>query len=351
MVTPRFKSSATRSRGTRDSKDKPRFGVPPFRGIKFINRTVINYTSWLLVRYAPGDTGARPLPSGAVFWESPDVWVESSLGINQPVVGQPNRLFARVTNLGFQYATGVTVKFWWADPSLAITETTANLVGFGSADIPSGWSVIIPCRDPWIPVQENGGHECLIAEAYIPKFDPLSAPMDPVDDRHVGQKNEQLVTLAPGESFKINVNAVNVLPLAQELTLQIQPLRMATLPPLLAARTAILPVKLQPPSAVLPVALAHNESAAVYTGPSTMFARRLLRLTQQATDGAVMDCSAPVQVSHTARFEPWESRAISVTGNVPSGAKTGQTFGFRIVQRCGNVVTGGYTVYVVVLDR
>lgn len=157
--------------------------------------------------------------------------MQSSLGINQPIVGQPNKVFARVTNLGWQYATGVIVKFWWANPSLAITESSANLIGTGWADIPSGWSIIVEYPTPWIPVVENGGHECLIAEAYIPVFDPLTVPMDPVEDRHVGQKNEQLVTLGKGQSFKINIHAANVFDLAQSLTFEIQPLRLATINP------------------------------------------------------------------------------------------------------------------------
>src|ERR1700757_1606486 len=76
-----------------------------------------HYTPWLVIRCANGDVGARPLPGGTTFWESPDVWVESSLGINQPVPGQPNNVFCKITNLGLQDATGVVVQFWWANPS------------------------------------------------------------------------------------------------------------------------------------------------------------------------------------------------------------------------------------------
>src|SRR3974390_1876487 len=94
-----------------------------------------HYTPWLVVRYAAGDVGSRPLPGGTVFWESPDVWVVSSLGGNQPVPGEPNTVFARVLNLGLEDATGVTVRFWWANPSIAISEATAHLIGLGSTNI------------------------------------------------------------------------------------------------------------------------------------------------------------------------------------------------------------------------
>lgn len=62
--------------------------------------------------------------------------------------------------------------------------------------VPSLSSVVVQCPDPLFPIVENNGHECVFAEAYIPAFDDLNAPLDPADDRHVGQRNEQLV-LAP----------------------------------------------------------------------------------------------------------------------------------------------------------
>ena len=43
--------------------------------------------------------------------------------------GEDNTVFARVTNLGAEQANGVVVKFWWADPAIAITQASANLMG------------------------------------------------------------------------------------------------------------------------------------------------------------------------------------------------------------------------------
>ena len=334
--------------GTKGGGNPPHFTAPPIPPLKFPREGGIRYTPWLLVRYAAGDMGARPLAGGTVFWESPDVWVQSSLGINQPVVGEANQVFARVTNFGWQSATGVMVKFWWANPSLAITETSANLIAIGWADIPSGWSVVVPCPEPWYPIEENGGHECLIAEAYIPVFDPLTAPMDPVDDRHVGQKNEQLAVLQAGQSFKIHLQAANVFALAQKLTFEVQPVRLAQVPPLLVARK-LTRVELQPPSAVLPMSLQLSGGPAVFTGPSTVFAGRLLALAQQEAAGTAMECTAAAQISHSAHFEAWESRTLEIAGQVPPGAQPGQTYVFRVVQRAGPLITGGYTVDVVVV--
>ena len=328
------------------------------QGLPFAaSRQDMHYTPWLLVRSDAGDTGARPLPSGSVFWESPDIWTESALGINQPAVGQPNQVFARVTNLGWQCAMGVTVKFWWADPSAAITETTAHLIGVGSADIPSGWSVVVECPTPWVPILKNGGHECLIAEAYIgetpniPFSDPLTAPMDPVSDRHVGQKNEQLITLSPGQSFTAPIGVLNVFSIPLPLTIEVRPLHLTTIHPLLRARVGLVRAELQPPSSELSLSLRLSDAPGVVTRPSTLFAGRLLSMAQQEFAGKSVDAVAPTQVTHTEQFEPWESRTIKVTGQIPPGAIPGQTYGFRVIQRFGRMIAGGYTVNVVVVER
>ena len=59
-------------------------------------RDVPPFTPWLLIRYSATDLGARPLPPGTVFWASPDIWVESSDPLGNPVAGQDNFLHARL---------------------------------------------------------------------------------------------------------------------------------------------------------------------------------------------------------------------------------------------------------------
>ncbi|MBS1530377.1 MAG: hypothetical protein JSU01_08730 [Bacteroidetes bacterium] len=312
-------------------------------------RETRHYTPWLVVRANYGDFGARPLAPGTVFWESPDVWVESSLGVNQPVVGEQNTVYARVSNYGFQLATAVMVKFWWADPSLAITESTAHLIGVAYANVPSGWSVDVKCPNPWVPVEVNGGHECLIAEAFIPASDPLSAPMDPTDDRHVGQKNEQLVMLKKGMPFSIKVKAINVTNEARDLRISVQTLKAETIHPLVQLRAANLPANLTPAQANLGFGASFVEGTANFVVESVRFAEHvLLRGLRELEE--LLDGEDHNTFHHQARFGPLESRTLEVTGKVPNDAQPGQTFLFRIVQRIGKAVTGGYTVHVVVTE-
>jgi hypothetical protein len=256
-----------------------------------------------------------------------------------------------VSNLGWQYAAGVWIKFWWADPALVITEASANLIGKGFANIPSGWSVPVECPKPWVPVVENGGHECLIAEAYIPKFDELTAPMDPWEDRHVGQRNEQLVQVGAGESFTTRVKAINAMAVAQPVTIEVRPLISEAVHPLLSRRASALEGALRPPSSVLPVSVRTSDEMSVYTGTSTQLASRMLSMARLEVAGRGAETMAPVQVRQTTQFQPWESRTIEITGQIPSGAQVDQTYSFQVVQRIGTMVAGGYTVNAVVVNR
>jgi hypothetical protein len=323
--------------------------VPPFRLGRRDGRGP-HYTPWLVVRYAAGDDGTRPLPGGTVFWESPDVWAVGSLGQDQPVPGEANTVYARVSNLGLQDANGVVVKFWWANPALAITEMTAHLIGIGSTNIPAGSTAVVTCPNPWVPVVENAGHECLLAEAYLPVGDPLTSPADPVDDRHVGQKNEQLVFVNKGKQIIIKLQAANISGFAHAMTFEVQQLPRPQLAQRLAARVGARERKLAPAETALPVSLTVAKGPGLFTGPSTGFARRLLSWTQQEVSGAALDCSPPAQVARTEPFEPWELRNVEVAVQVPAGAQAGHAFAFRVVQRIGRMVVGGYTVVAIVAE-
>jgi hypothetical protein len=325
-------------RGKGDGK-----GKSPFGPVQVVGKSPTHYTPWLVVRYAAGDIGTRPLASGSVFWESPDVWVVSSLGINEPVPGEANQVFARVTNYGLQQANSVVVKFWWANPSVAITEATANLIGIGFVNIPSLRSVVLECPAPWIPIEENGGHECLLVEAYNPSLDPLTSPMDPWVDRHVGQKNEQLVVVQPGGSFHLRLSVANVSAFAQRAVLNVSPVLLDKVPPFIHAR-GLGELSLRPPTvAQIPLSLDVVADSRVFQPPSALFARRCLDASLEGGGAR----SAP-QISQELHLEPWEGRVLELSGEVPNGTPQGQTFVFRIFQMLGPVVTGGYTVNVVV---
>jgi hypothetical protein len=293
-----------------------------------------------------GDEGARPLAGGSVFWESPDVWTEGSHGINQPVVGEPTRVFARISNLGLQDATGVTVKFWWANPSLAISDQTAHLIGTGYTSILSNNTLVFACPTSWVPVLENSGHECLFAQAYVPYFDPMSDPFAPPTDRHVGQKNENLVLVPAARSFEFELEAANFTTERQHVIVEA---RRGAIPRDFAkrfARKAHWPKELVEPARTLPFELEVDPGflRIVPTG----HAPKRCGCGGGPIGPPVVDsgCLGPALATEINVFRPGEIRRVTVRGSLPASARPGEIHVLRITQRVGQLVSGGYTLYV-----
>lgn len=137
------------------------------------------------------------IDDGDPWYLSPDIWVVPSDDPNDPPAppfeGVSAYLWARVHNRGTSAVSNAQVRYYWADPSTAITRATATLIGQSSVSLAAGETKDVLCVTPWIPAYVNGGHECLIAEAYAPG-DPLPphGPGDPFNvptDRHVAQRN------------------------------------------------------------------------------------------------------------------------------------------------------------------
>ncbi len=319
----------------------PNPGVP--RGKDDGNGRGPHYTPWLLLRYQNGDTGDRPLPPGTVFWESPDIWTQGSQGINQPVVNQATQVFARVTNLGMEDATGVTIQYWWENPSIAFVQSPTNLIGqITGATIPSNNSVVFQCPNDWVPIEVNDGHECLVVEASIPVFDPLTDPMQPVDDRHVGQKNEQLLTLQAGQSFKFNLSAHNFTAADQQVVVEARP---GVIPRNFAQRfgtPGMWRTEFLDPTLPLAVEI-HVDAKPVRTAAPAERATRRLAEPRRTLD---IGCLGPAQASAAQLFGPREVRNVTITGALPHSARFGEVYVVRIIQRIGQVVAGGYTLYI-----
>jgi hypothetical protein len=158
----------------------------------------------LMMRSGLGDEGKRPYPG--VFWESPDIWVWPSdpqhapaipphPGGN-PVVGQPNTLYAHVWNLGLAPILGVVVEFLVFNPSIAFPGQTPLFRGLARVDLtskmanPKEWHKLVKCPTPWVPTVVNNGHECVVVRVagMGDRYDPAHQ-FEPKFDRHVAQKN------------------------------------------------------------------------------------------------------------------------------------------------------------------
>ncbi len=157
-----------------------------------------DYDVMLLCRTFVGDVGNRPL-ANMVFWESPDIWIEGSSG--DPDIATPgelNQVKVHVWNMGLADAWGAHVDLFWCDPSVGIHPAVAHPIGSTTLPIFSGQHQVVSFD--WIPEFVNNGHECLVAQVYDPVSDPVVAPFNPVQDRHVGQRNISVLDVPPGNS-------------------------------------------------------------------------------------------------------------------------------------------------------
>ena len=176
---------------------------------------------------------------GNPWWLSPDIWVvpgsdpEGAPG--QPIAGTPAYLWARVRNNGSSSVTNAQVNFYWADPSAGFDRTTAHPIGTSFVSLDPGQSSDVLCLQPWVPEYVNGGHECVLAEAFHNPSDPL--PATPVfnvpGDRHVAQRNLSVVLALKGGFFRFTFNLFNTARLERRFRVTLEAGEAEQLKPLL----------------------------------------------------------------------------------------------------------------------
>lgn len=172
-----------------------------------------HYTPWLIIRYASGDFGLRPIPSGQPYWHSPDIWIESSDPNGKGVAGEENFVHARIFNLGMADAVPVKVDFYWANPALGLGEANMNHIGTEWVEVRSQSLQEVRCNTPWVPVHVNNGHECLMVNCTNAILDPITSPFEPTNDRHVGQRNVTVLPAHAGDTLPFRLELNNYLPM------------------------------------------------------------------------------------------------------------------------------------------
>jgi hypothetical protein len=162
----------------------------------------------LLCRTFAGDVGLRPLPN-IVFWETPDIVIEGPSGDPDVATpGQVNKVKVHIWNLGLADCWAAHVDLYWCNPSVGINPAVANAIGSKVVPLAAGQHAIVSFD--WVPVLVNDGHECLVAQVYDPVSDPIVAPFNPVQDRHVGQRNVSVVQVAQNQIINFNVFSQNL---------------------------------------------------------------------------------------------------------------------------------------------
>lgn len=186
--------------------------------------------TYLYIRTHPADSGSEPLPGGLAQWISPDITIIQPGGARgtEAVANQTNQVEVVVTNLGGLPATDAYVDVFFADPSTTFTPATATLIGGGYLSIP-GYSLRV-ITFPWVPSTADAGHRCLVARValYLPPDTYVDGSIfDVRGDRHVAQRNINVVSLGDREAMSFSFAIVNPFPDAMQMRLVVNEVREA----------------------------------------------------------------------------------------------------------------------------
>ena len=326
-----------KERPPRDRKDEPPPPINPF----------------VVIRYDASDIGVRPPPGGAITYLSPDILVTSLSGAPNIIADQPHLLQARLSNFGLFPASSVPADFYWANPSMAITETSVNFIGSGvlpylPAGSPAGpSSLLVDCASHWVPRFENGGHECLLVRATIPVFDSNPVPLDPGLTYRVGQRNLTVVQVAPGQSFQMMILVANIAPFTLPVQVfggrldlrQTQALLMTTTRSKSRSRQAL-------HEGALNWRITADEPPVPLVAPSKLFAQRLLAFNDHAACG-----TGKTQRLWEHKLPAYTEQRVTVNAVVPQAAFPGTVYSLGLQQQLGPISTGGYGIVLLVRDH
>jgi hypothetical protein len=189
---------------------------------------VFNDSSFLYIRSFNGDIGVRPF-GNILFWNSPDISLTPVTGTvplttNSINAGHSYRLRCELHNRGDVMVPYPKVEFFLTEPTLGFDVRVAKAIGITqmrgilSSDGNGSAEIIYD-----VPANE-AGHKCLFARTF--SFAPLDQPidvytLDPRLDRHIAQKNLNIVRQATNYVFNLvhlrNANErIDFVPLAMK---------------------------------------------------------------------------------------------------------------------------------------
>jgi hypothetical protein len=155
-------------------------------------------TTYLFIERAEGDQGTNPLPPEFPAWCSPAIITIRPDGVPsyEIIVNQTNIIRVEVTNRGQMDASDAYVEVFCVDPNTCCTPNTATRLGGNFLSIPSYSKAATEIR--WKPPSSNKGHHCLFARVCLgvpPDCFRDGSIFDVVNDRHVAQRNIEIVEL------------------------------------------------------------------------------------------------------------------------------------------------------------
>jgi hypothetical protein len=168
------------------------------------------------------------IPHGTPWWESTTIWTVSgtdpSGAQGPPVTGEPCYVWTHVLNTGNTPVQNATVNFYWANPSVGFDRTTATSIGTSFVSLGAADESDVLCLTAWIPAFVNGGHECLLVEAFHPSLDPLPSgnAFNAATDRHAAQRNLSVLAMTGSKMFSFPFEIHNPVRIEREFMIRVR---------------------------------------------------------------------------------------------------------------------------------
>ncbi|MDC7783210.1 hypothetical protein [Priestia megaterium] len=184
-----------------------------------------NGRTYLYIRRHPDDYGLEPLPVGLPGYISPAISIITPDGVRATEVVPDGKyeIEVVVTNSGGIIATDAFVEVFFSGPTTAFIPIIANKIGHAFVTVQAHSTASV--RIPWRPLPSQSGHLCLTARvSLIAPPDTFKDPntFDVYQDRHIAQRNINVINLKGEQDFSFDFDLVNPLPLENtgELILQ-----------------------------------------------------------------------------------------------------------------------------------
>jgi len=313
-----------------------------------------NKIAELWIKDSPTDNGEQGVR--APWWTSPDILVDAfpfdgAPDVN-PVFDHPNRVWAVVHNRTNQRVDNVYVRFYWADPAAGLAPSSWNPIPsspghpnpVGPISI-NGYSNAETDYVEWTPTA-SPAHQCLLAIAHIndnPQDsnnpDPIVYPFEIPWDSNIAQRNVHVMPLENGSNGELSINIGNPSLKAKEVTGSINAvLTFSPSLPLIGFPRDIRPL-------MVSISLNKTPGAPLKSWDKIQkiegrFIPDNLYHGERAIAGLTL---------RKLTFLPKKPHRLGVKITVPRDALKGSVYYLHIAQTVFGMVTGGYTVVVVVV--
>ena len=253
------------------------------------------------------------------------------------------------------------VDCYWGEPSLGLGPEHMNSIGSQTVQVEYHQSKEV--RVPWIPI--SAGHQCLIVNASCDINDPIELPFQPRLDRHVAQRNIDVIQAAAAKSVTFSVGVNNIAPLmaTTRVTARLEHVALnrkaaATMSHRDMVNHVATYVRGEHADVVRDVAdesrfgrsapqirsqLSERSSIVRSREGASFFSRMLLASDQPS--GPPVDTSRDITL-HEVVMQGFEHRQLDLELGVPGNAGPGEFVVYHLIQYVAGLQVGGYTIVV-----